>query len=295
MKKPFTFLNGRWRVPSSMLLVPLVPVLVVQAWRTVRRTPRLDPATGDEHGFVPGADPGTGPVFRVVVIGESTAAGVGASQHAEALPGFLAEALKERLRRSVAWSVTGENGATARRVATRLVPSAIAPPGPGPARAAAHDPALDLVVVTVGINDLIRRRPLRRWAGDMAGLIAVLRGRYADATLVVAGMPPVHRFPAIPQPLRHVLGARARTMDRIMRDVAVAGGAVHAPMDEAMARDRRLFAADGFHPSPAGYRAWAEGLARAAAPTAHPFADLPRMPPPGTPAARPPAPPRTLN
>ncbi|MFI0482357.1 SGNH/GDSL hydrolase family protein [Actinomadura sp. 9N215] len=274
MKKPFTFLNGRWRVPQSMVLVPLAPVLVVQAWRTVRRTPRLDPASGDEHGFVPGANPGAGPVFRVVVIGESTAAGVGASQHAEALPGFLAEALKERLRRSVAWSVTGENGATARRVATALVPSAAGMPAQAPTPAAVHapaddsarTPALDLVVVTVGINDLIRRRPLRRWTADLADLVDVLRGRYADATLVVAGMPPVHRFPALPQPLRHVLGARARTMDRIMRDVAVAGGAVHAPMDEAMARDRRLFASDGFHPSPAGYRAWAEDLARAATP-----------------------------
>ncbi|TMR00632.1 SGNH/GDSL hydrolase family protein [Actinomadura soli] len=274
MKKPFSFLNGRWRarVPQSLMLIPLAPVLVVQAWRTVRRTPRLDPASGDEHGFVPGANPGSGPAFRVVVIGESTAAGVGASQHAQALPGFLAEALKERLRRSVAWSVTGENGATARRVTTGLVPAAGGPP------------ALDLVVVTVGINDLIRRRPLRRWTADLADLIAVLRGRYADATLVVAGMPPVHRFPAIPQPLRLVLGARARSMDRIMRDVAVAGGAVHAPMDEGMARDRRLFASDGFHPSPAGYRAWAEDLARAAAPTAHPFAALPSGSPSGSPS-----------
>lgn len=269
MKRPFT----RARVPESMMLVPLAPVLLPQAWRTARRTPRLAPATGDERGFVPaanpGANPGAGPAFRVVVIGESTAVGVGASRHAEALPGFLAEALRDRLRRSVAWSVSGENGATARRVAAGLVPP---PDGSAP----------DLVVVTVGINDLIRRRPLRRWRADLADLIAVLRDRYAHATLVVAGMPPVHRFPAIPQPLRLVLGARARTMDRIMRDAARTGGAVHAPMDEAMARDRRLFASDGFHPSPAGYRTWAEDLAVAAAPAAEPAAPSPgsAAPPP---------------
>ncbi|WP_165966839.1 SGNH/GDSL hydrolase family protein, partial [Actinomadura sp. 7K507] len=289
MKRPFTFA----RVPQSMMLIPLAPVLAVQAWRTVRRTPRLDPATGDEHGFVPGADPGTGPAYRVVVIGESTAVGVGASQHAQALPGFLAEALRERLRRSVSWSVNGENGATAHRVATGLLPRTggapgngsprdIAPPGhpspghpspgrppPGhspPGHSPPGHPPPDLVVVTVGINDLIRRRPLRQWTADVAELITVLQGRYAHATLVVAGMPPVHRFPAIPQPLRLVLGARARSMDRIMRDAAREGGAVHAPMDEAMARDRELFASDGFHPSPAGYRAWAEDIARAAAP-----------------------------
>ncbi|TYB46422.1 SGNH/GDSL hydrolase family protein [Actinomadura chibensis] len=242
------------RVSQPLTLIPLAPVLLVQAWRTARRTPRLDPAAGDEHGFARAAGTGgQGPAYRVVVIGESTAVGVGASRHAEALPGFLAEALRDRLRRGVAWSVSGESGATARRVATGLVP----PPG---------DDRTDLVVLAVGINDLIRRRPLRRWAADLADLLGVLRGRYAGATLVVAGMPPVHRFPAVPQPLRLVLGARARAMDRIMRDTARAAGAVHAPMDEAMARDRALFAADGFHPSPAGYRAWAEGLARAAVP-----------------------------
>ncbi|MFA1541118.1 SGNH/GDSL hydrolase family protein [Actinomadura monticuli] len=239
------------RVPQSMALIPLAPVLAVQAWRTVRRTPRLDPAGGDEHGFLQGADPGAAPAFRVVVIGESTAVGVGASRHAEALPGFLAEALRERLRRSVAWSVAGENGATARRITAEVVPRA-------------DGAAPDLVVLTTGINDLIRRRPLRRWAADMADLVGAVRDRYGQAAVLVAGMPPVHRFPAIPQPLRYVLGARARTMDRIMREAARAGGAVHAPMDEAMARDRALFASDGFHPSPAGYRAWALDLARAA-------------------------------
>ncbi len=84
MKRPFALA----RVPQSMMLIPLAPVLAFQAWRTVRRTPRLDPAGGDEHGFVQGANPGTGrPAFRVVVIGESTAVGVGASRHTEALPG----------------------------------------------------------------------------------------------------------------------------------------------------------------------------------------------------------------
>ncbi|MES9607635.1 GDSL-type esterase/lipase family protein [Actinomadura sp. NPDC000929] len=274
------------RALRSPMLPFLAPVLVVQAWRTVRRTPRLDPATGDEQGFVAGADPGRGPAFRVMVIGESTAVGVGASRHAEALPGFLAQELGERLRRSVAWSVSGRNGATARSIIGGLVPPA-------------NGSAPNLVVVTTGINDLLRRRPLRRWAADVTELVALVRGRFPEATVLVAGMPPVHRFPALPRPLRSVLGARARAMDRITRDAAAAGGAVHAPMDEAMARDRRLFAADGFHPSAAGYRVWARDLARAAvaaAPAPGPAApaDEPGDPPQDTPPAGA-VPPRTAD
>ncbi|MFD0685228.1 SGNH/GDSL hydrolase family protein [Actinomadura fibrosa] len=240
------------RVRRPATLAALAPVLAVQAWRTVRRTPRLDPAAGDDRGVVTGGG-GAGPEYRVVVIGESTAVGVGAEEHAEALPGHLAEALRERLRRDVAWSVAGENGATARKITDLL-----ARDGPSDGGGA------DLVVVTVGINDLLRHGPLRRWTADMTALIEALRDRYGGAAVLIAGMPPVHRFPALPQPLRRVLGERARAMDELMAEAARAGGALHVPVDEAMARDPRLFASDGFHPSPAGYRAWAEDLARAA-------------------------------
>lgn len=247
MQRPF--FAHLTRIPKSMMLFLLAPVLLVQARRTARKTPRLAPAKGEEHGSTGGPEP----QFRVVVIGESTAVGVGASEHAKALPGFLAEALAERLHRDAAWTVSGESGATARRIARKIVP-ALDPPFP------------DLVVVTVGINDLIQMRRLTQWADDVTHLIATLHLRYAHAMVVVAGMPPVHLFPAIPQPLRSVLGARARTMDRITSEVARANGAVHVPMDEDMARDRRLFASDGFHPSPAGYRAWARDLAQAVPP-----------------------------
>lgn len=240
------------RIPRSAILLPIAPILPIQARRTARRMPRLEPATGPEHGIIVG----TYPEFRLIVIGESTAVGVGASAHAEALPGYLAEALRERLERSVAWSVTGKNGATVRKVITDLVP-------------VLNGSVPDLVVVTVGINDLIRRRPLKVWTTDLTELIRALQDKYRHADVLVAGMPPVHRFPAIPQPLRLVLGTRAQAMDRVMREVAHANGATHVPMDESKARDRRLFASDGLHPSPAGYRAWANDLARTVSPVTH--------------------------
>lgn len=260
MKRPFSFAHVT-RITQSMMFLLLAPILLVQARRTARNTPRLDPATGAETGVTTGS----APAFRLLVIGESTAAGVGASAHAEALPGFLADALRHHLHRSVAWSVNGKNGATVRRVITDLVPTSngFSSNGSSPNGSMPNGSAPDLVVVTVGINDLIRRRPLKRWAADLSELITALRGRYRHAGVLVAGMPPVHRFPAIPQPLRMMLGAQARAMDKIMREVAQAHGAFHVPMDEAMARDRRLFASDGFHPSPAGYRVWAYDLAQA--------------------------------
>ncbi|WP_395103512.1 SGNH/GDSL hydrolase family protein [Actinomadura sp. SCN-SB] len=233
-------------VPRAAMSVLFAPVLMIQARRTVRRTPRLHPAAGAHQGTVPGSVP----LVRLLVIGESTAAGVGASDHTEALPGFLSGCLRELHHCGVTWSVAGKNGATARRVFREVVPSLN---GFNP----------DIVVITIGINDLMHRRPLRSWSLDLTALVAALRGRYEKAQVILAGMPPVHRFPALPQPLRTVMGGRAKSMDRIMQEVARAYGAVHVPMDADMAADPRMFASDGFHPSPVGYRAWAEDLARA--------------------------------
>jgi lysophospholipase L1-like esterase len=238
---------GIQRVPVTAMSTVLAPVLLAQARRTARRIPRLDPASGPDGG----AAHGSGPPLRLMVIGESTAVGVGAVTHTEALPGFVAEAVKDQLDRTVTWCVCGRNGATARKLITDVIPTL-------------RDPAPDLVVLTVGVNDLLRRRPLDKWSVDVTELVATLRDRYCRGRLLVAGLPPVQQFAALPQPLRFVLGARARAMDRVLRETVLAHGATHVPMDESSARDPSLFASDGFHPSPAGYRAWASVLAQAA-------------------------------
>jgi lysophospholipase L1-like esterase len=227
---------------STALLAPLV---LVQARQAARRAPRLPAASGPAHGTAGQGDPRR----RLLVIGESTAAGVGAGRHARALPGFLAAEMSRRLGGTVTWMVRGKSGATARKVLAELVPSAQQP--------------FDITVLTVGINDLFDRRAPRLWAADLLGLIDALSGEGGRTRVIVSGMPPVQRVPAIPQPLRFVLGRRARAMDRIMRQVSADRGAIYVPIDGAIARGDGLFASDGFHPSEAGYRVWAGVLAGA--------------------------------
>ena len=225
--------------------VLLAPLLLVQARQAVRRAPRLPTASGPAHGTT-----GQGDLERrLLVIGESTAAGVGADRHARALPGFLAAELTGRLGGTVTWMVRGKSGATVRKVLAELVPAGQEP--------------FDVTVLTVGVNDLFDRRAPRLWAGDLTSLVEALSGEHGRTRVIVSGMPPVHRVPAIPRPLRFVLGRRARVMDRVMRQVSADCGAIYAPIDEAITRGAGLFAPDGFHPSEAGYRAWARVLASA--------------------------------
>ena len=247
--------NLRQSDSGALAMAVLAPLLLVQARQAVRRTPRLPAASGPVHGIAGQAEPAR----RLLVIGESTAAGVGARTHAQALAGFLAADLSGRLGGTVSWLARGKGGATARKVLAELVPA-----GPEP---------FDVTVVTVGINDLFDRRALRQWAADLRSLIQALRfeapgdeapdGQNDGARIIVSGMPPVHLAPGIPQPLRFVLGRRARAMDRVTSQVAAACRAAYVPISVPPADSGRLFASDGFHPSETGYREWARVLAEA--------------------------------
>jgi lysophospholipase L1-like esterase len=73
-------------------------------------------------------------------------------------------------------------------------------------------------------------------------------------------------FPALPSPLRHMLGLRASVLDRAAIRWARANVAVahvpHPRVPHVQVSD--VFCADGFHPSALGYSQWGAALAAAA-------------------------------
>jgi lysophospholipase L1-like esterase len=232
--------NSRQSGGGDLAMALLAPLLLMQARQAARRAPRLPAASGPVHGTAGHGEP----LRRLLVIGESTAAGVGARTHAQALPGFLAAEMSGRLGGTMNWLARGKGGATARAVLAELVPAEQGP--------------FDVTVLTVGINDLFDRRAMRPWAADLRSLIEALG---ESGRIIVSGLPPVHLAPGIPQPLRFVLGRRARAMDRITRQVAASCRAAYVPINVPPAGSDRLFASDGFHPSETGYHEWARVLA----------------------------------
>ncbi|MEU8664107.1 GDSL-type esterase/lipase family protein, partial [Actinoplanes philippinensis] len=119
------------------------------------------PAGGPRHGETPGP----GPVLRLALLGDSSAAGFGAPDHATALAGQLATALGASLGRAVAWRVAARGGATARTVTT-LLPH-LTDPGTG------RRP--DVVVIAVGVNDTTRLRRPAAFQRDVTRLITEVR------------------------------------------------------------------------------------------------------------------------
>jgi lysophospholipase L1-like esterase len=235
---------------ASSLGLALLPLLLLQGSRVRRVVPRLPEAGGPTHGVVEGADP----AVRLLVLGESTVAGVGAADHREALAGQTARSLGEAGGFAVHWRAIGRIGATAHTARTELLEPA-------------GDIDADLVVVALGVNDTLRLHGWRRWTRDLQWLFAALRSRSAHLPLVLSGVPPIARFPALPRPLRDVLGTRARMLDRAAERLAGRlDRVVYVPIPPLLDRVvEEYFCEDRFHPSAPGYDLWGRSLGRAAA------------------------------
>ena len=232
---------------ATILTPPLLPILLAQGYWIRKRTPRLPDAAGPLEGTVAGE----GEPIRLIGVGESTVAGVGAATHETALTGQLAVALGRDAKRSVDWLVAARSGINARLSLAELVP-----------KLAGH--RADVVLIALGVNDSIEFHAARRWAVDLERLIEAVRGEVGEALVLLSGVPPLDYFPALPDPLSFVLGARSASLEQASIKMAKRmTRVVHVPFQIEQKRCVELFCADGFHPSELGYRVWAEQLAAA--------------------------------
>lgn len=224
----------------------LAPLLIAQGRRIRRTALRLPEAAGPREGASGVPENRAARPLRLLLVGDSSAAGVGAATQQQALAGSLALALAGTSFERVEWRVAARTGAAAADV---LAIAEALPPW-----------RCDVAVLVAGVNDVTGATSPVRWQRSVDGLIDVLRQRHGARGVVLSGLPPMHRFPLLPQPLRWYLGCQARRLDALLAQRAASDAAVrHLPLPEM--DDRALMAADGFHPSAAGYRVWAEALA----------------------------------
>ncbi|NGO13588.1 SGNH/GDSL hydrolase family protein [Streptomyces sp. HC44] len=211
---------------------------------------RLPEAAGDDSGTTEGKVP----ELRLVMIGDSAAAGVGAASHQEAMAGQLAEALSGMTGRAVSWRVSAKAGATLSAVRRGMLPGLTDP-------SARWRP--DLVVVVAGTNDALRLRRPRAFGRDAEALIRDIRLRLGeDVPVVFAGLPAIAGVVSLPRRIRGPLGLYIGLLDRQLRTTAARGSAVfHLPSGGPPDVPGDWLAPDRFHPSADGYRAWARVLA----------------------------------
>ncbi len=220
----------------------LAPVLYRQAGRLKRAAVELPEPNGERSGSA-----GEGDLrLRLLVAGDSSAAGVGARSQDDALAAPLARNLARRLEGKVQWQLVAQSGLTSEGVLHKLMHGHVRP--------------ADVAVVICGVNDITKeqaasfalrkRRQIAEWMCAHAGVRHVL----------FPGLPEMELFPAIPQPLAWWAGQAARRNNRLQARWAGEFDFIsHVSMDGLT--HPSLFCEDGFHPAPGLYARVANRLA----------------------------------
>lgn len=228
----------------------LGPVLWAQAARLRRDTVELPEPPGPRRGVARGratrnATTGARPL-RLLVAGDSSAAGVGVRHQRDALALPLAERIALLLGVDVKWQLVAESGLTSQGVLQRLH------------RTQALE--ADIAVVVVGVNDITRDEPLAFAIRQRQHIADWLQVHAAVRHVVFPALPDMEMFPALPRTLAWYAGQAARRNNRAQaRWAATAAGVTHLAMDHLT--DSRLFCEDGFHPGPALYERVSERIA----------------------------------
>ena len=261
----------------------LAPVYLYQGRKVKRDTVRLPEPIGDRFGHInlnSGKDNKVTsqnlPTLRLMIVGDSAAAGVGSETQQHALSGYLIPALQQHHAiysqfQALNWCLQATTGHTSFDILRRLY--VLAQPSQ----------PIDVMVVSVGVNDTTANVSTAKWQQQLADIITIAQRKFGVRQLIFCSLPPMTHMPALPAPLSHFIGAKAAKLDQVLQHVCTQhichqDKGVHymaadftqmavdhanainahpgAPLDKAT-----MFASDGFHPSSITYRYWAEQLA----------------------------------
>lgn len=220
----------------------MLPVYAWQGSRLRARTHRMPPPPSrDVYDFK-----GKGEPLRILVLGDSSAAGVGVERVEDCFAWRFPNYIAKRSGRAVSLRIAGMNSATSAHIRDLVVPH-IEP----------RD--FDYIALNIGTNDAKNFHRGNRFCANFGGLIYALRARFPGATIIWSGVLDLENVPALPSPLNKILGIRSRLISHNGRVLCRERGAL-APDPEWRVVEEN-FSSDGFHASKKGYDEWASNLA----------------------------------
>lgn len=224
---------------DRLVRILAAPVLLAQALRLRRTALILPEPKGARTGRI-----GAGPPLRLLILGDSSGAGVGVDHQDDALLGHLTRALATDY--CLEWQLLARTGATSPH-ALKMLDQA------GP---------IDVAVIALGVNDVTRLTSASKWLAVQNTLFQRLRDQHGARLICVTPIPPMGEFPLLPNPLRWVLGRHAARL-QTARHALFAQYPEYCPLSFDLPMDPTLMAQDGFHPGAQAYRIWGETTAQA--------------------------------
>ncbi|MDB5885374.1 MAG: family lipase [Polaromonas sp.] len=183
------------------------------------------------------------PAARLLLVGDSTAVGTGASTPEASVAGLIA-----RHHPGVHIANRAQVGARFADIARQL---------DGAER-------FDIILILGGGNDVIRLTDAASLQASIGRALRKACARAGSVVLMPAGN--VGNTPFFPQPWAWLMTRRSRQLHAMVRAAAASAGAQYVNgyrerADDPFVRQAQLLnARDGLHPSDAGYRLWFEAL-----------------------------------
>ena len=220
----------------------LFPLLWYQGMRLKREVPRL-PTPGDRpFGICKGKDK----EFNILGLGESPMAGVGIAKHSLTLTGLTAVKLNKLLGCSVKWEILAESGLSMKNL-NKLIGEH-------------SDENVDLVLVSMGGNDVFQLTPPWVWKNNINTCVKLLYEKENKPLILFSPVPPVGRFPAIPNPLRITFSFWGLLLQASLAQTINSMDNAYL-LDERFPEGKEYYLEDGIHPAPLAYDPWSEKLA----------------------------------
>jgi lysophospholipase L1-like esterase len=218
----------------QLQLFPWLPYLVYQAKKVRKSSPKLPSQSslltlgqGEKH---------------VLLLGESTVAGVGASAAAHTLAGNFARMLGDAYQ----IETIGKKGLRVKDAFSLYQ-----------LQKKSRTATSEGVILFLGANDCFLLTSPQEFKQELRSLILQIQVETDANWIYLAAIPPVHLFPAFSEQMRAFLSKQRAYLQREMEDIAANDPKViyHAiPMD----LQPEFFSADGVHPSDLGYQKIAE-------------------------------------
>ena len=175
-------------VLGYLIILVFLPFLWYQGVRLKKKVQIFPTPVDSPYGFCKGK----GKNFNILGLGESPMAGVGIDKYDLTLTGLTAVRLSKLLGCNVNWEILAESGISMKKLNKLIIDQS--------------DVNADLVIVSMGGNDVFQLTPPWVWKNNINTCVKLLFQKNKNSFILFSPVPPVGRFPGIQNPLKIAFG-----------------------------------------------------------------------------------------
>lgn len=189
-----------------------------------------------------------GKPFVYVALGDSTVEGIGASTKEKSFAPLVFKSLQKKIKNSQYVNL-GVGGAKISDVVGNQLDKAI-------------EVRPDLIVISIGANDITNRTKLSKFKQDFSVLVETLNKR-TKAFIVINNIPDMSLAPAVPRVTVPYVKVQLRRFNEVIKNQSVKVRGILIDLytqSQFYEGYKELVSSDGFHPSDIGYALWAHTI-----------------------------------